>query len=121
MQSSACGPSSTTGCKGDPYEQIRLARIAAQHRSLPSVRTWRYWSLGGALAACSIAALIIAIQPPARPFKAPLPLFVLATCMAYVNAFLLGAQSVNPDFKLKVVWVNTWFDAGKEADAATTG
>jgi basic membrane protein A and related proteins len=35
-----------------------------------------------------------------------------------INSFLLGAQSVNPDFKLKVVWVNTWFDAGKEADAA---
>lgn len=35
-----------------------------------------------------------------------------------INAFTLGAQSVNPDFKLKVVWVNSWFDAGKEADAA---
>ena len=35
-----------------------------------------------------------------------------------INAFILGAQSVNPDFKLKVVWANTWFDAGKEADAA---
>ncbi|MCB1439864.1 MAG: BMP family ABC transporter substrate-binding protein, partial [Nitratireductor sp.] len=35
-----------------------------------------------------------------------------------INAFLLGARSVNPDFKLKVVWVNSWFDAGKEADAA---
>lgn len=35
-----------------------------------------------------------------------------------INAFLLGAQSVNPDFQIKVVWVNTWFDAGKEADAA---
>ena len=35
-----------------------------------------------------------------------------------INAFLLGAQSVNPDFKLKVVWVNTWYDPGKEADAA---
>lgn len=35
-----------------------------------------------------------------------------------INAFLLGAQKVNPDFKIKVVWVNTWFDAGKEADAA---
>lgn len=37
-----------------------------------------------------------------------------------INAFLLGAQSVNPDFKLKVVWVNTWFDPAKEADAANT-
>ncbi|MFK8035811.1 MAG: BMP family ABC transporter substrate-binding protein [Hyphomicrobiales bacterium] len=35
-----------------------------------------------------------------------------------INSFLLGAQSINPDFKLKVVWVNTWFDPGKEADAA---
>ena len=35
-----------------------------------------------------------------------------------INAFLLGAQSVNPDFKLKVIWVNSWFDPGKEADAA---
>ncbi|MEL6297013.1 MAG: BMP family ABC transporter substrate-binding protein [Pseudomonadota bacterium] len=35
-----------------------------------------------------------------------------------INSFMLGAQSVNPDFKLKVIWVNTWFDPGKEADAA---
>ena len=35
-----------------------------------------------------------------------------------INAFLLGAQSINPDFKIKVVWVNSWFDPGKEADAA---
>jgi len=35
-----------------------------------------------------------------------------------INSFMLGAQSVNPDFKIKVVWVNTWFDPGKEADAA---
>ncbi len=37
-----------------------------------------------------------------------------------INAFMIGAQSVNPDFKLKVVWVNTWFDPGKESDAAKT-
>lgn len=35
-----------------------------------------------------------------------------------INAFLLGAQTVNPDFKLKIIWVNSWFDPGKEADAA---
>ncbi len=35
-----------------------------------------------------------------------------------INAFLLGAQTIDPDFKLKVVWVSTWFDPGKEADAA---
>ncbi|MHA1158965.1 MAG: BMP family ABC transporter substrate-binding protein, partial [Alphaproteobacteria bacterium] len=35
-----------------------------------------------------------------------------------INAFMLGAQSINPDFKLKVVWVNEWFNPGKESDAA---
>ena len=35
-----------------------------------------------------------------------------------INAFILGAQSVNPEYKLKVVWANTWFDPGKERDAA---
>ena len=35
-----------------------------------------------------------------------------------INSFILGAQSINPDFKLKVVWANTWFDPGREADAA---
>ncbi|RWB53650.1 BMP family ABC transporter substrate-binding protein [Mesorhizobium sp.] len=35
-----------------------------------------------------------------------------------INSFMLGAQSVNPDFKVKIVWVNSWFDPGKEADAA---
>ena len=35
-----------------------------------------------------------------------------------INAFMLGAQSVDPDFKVKIVWVNSWFDPGKEADAA---
>jgi simple sugar transport system substrate-binding protein len=35
-----------------------------------------------------------------------------------INAFMLGAQSVNPDFKVKIIWVNSWYDPGKEADAA---
>jgi basic membrane protein A len=35
-----------------------------------------------------------------------------------INSFMLGAQSVNPNFKIKIVWVNSWFDPGKEADAA---
>ena len=35
-----------------------------------------------------------------------------------INAFMLGAQSVNPNFKVKIVWANTWFDPAKEADAA---
>lgn len=35
-----------------------------------------------------------------------------------INSFMLGAQSINPNFKVKIVWVRSWFDPGKEADAA---
>jgi basic membrane protein A and related proteins len=35
-----------------------------------------------------------------------------------INATILGAQTVNPNIKVKIIWVNTWFDPGKEADAA---
>ena len=35
-----------------------------------------------------------------------------------INAATLAAQQVNPDIEVQVVWVNTWYDPGKEADAA---
>ncbi len=35
-----------------------------------------------------------------------------------INAFWLGATSVNPDFDIDVIWVNTWYDPAKEGDAA---
>ena len=36
-----------------------------------------------------------------------------------INSFTLGAQSVNPNVKTKVVWVNEWFNPPKETEAAT--
>jgi len=35
-----------------------------------------------------------------------------------INAFTLAARKIRPDFKVKVVWVNSWYDPGKEGDAA---
>ncbi len=37
-----------------------------------------------------------------------------------INSFTLGAQSVNPKIKTKVVWVNEWFNPPKETEAATS-
>ena len=37
-----------------------------------------------------------------------------------INATYLGAKKVNPDIKIKIIWVNSWFDPGKESDAAKT-
>jgi len=46
--------------------------------------------------------------------------FPIPEVVAGINSFMLGAQSVRPDMKIKVVWVNSWYDPGKEADAAKT-
>ncbi|EOA06370.1 ABC transporter periplasmic/surface lipoprotein [Herbaspirillum frisingense GSF30] len=37
-----------------------------------------------------------------------------------IDSFTLGARSVNPKVTTAVVWVNKWFDPGKEREAATT-
>ena len=37
-----------------------------------------------------------------------------------INSFTMGAQSVNPKVKTKVVWVNEWFSPPKETEAATS-
>ena len=44
--------------------------------------------------------------------------FPIPEVLRNINAFTLGAQSVNPKVKTKVVWVNAWFDPPKETEAA---
>ena len=44
--------------------------------------------------------------------------FPIPEVLRNINAFTLGAQSVNPKVKTRVVWVNTWFDPPKESEAA---
>ena len=35
-----------------------------------------------------------------------------------INAFTIALRQVNPAAEVKVVWVNSWYDPGKEADSA---
>jgi simple sugar transport system substrate-binding protein len=44
--------------------------------------------------------------------------FPIPEVISGINATILGAQSVRPDIKVKIIWVNTWYDPGKEAAAA---
>jgi basic membrane protein A len=44
--------------------------------------------------------------------------FPVPEVVSGINSFQLAAQAVNPDFKTKVIWINTWYDPAKEADAA---
>lgn len=44
--------------------------------------------------------------------------FPIPEVLRNINAFTLGAQSVNPKVKTKVVWISSWFDPPKETEAA---
>jgi simple sugar transport system substrate-binding protein len=37
-----------------------------------------------------------------------------------INAFTRGMRSVDPQAKVRVIWTNSWFDPGKEREAAST-
>ena len=44
--------------------------------------------------------------------------FPIPEVLRNIDAFTLGAKSVNPAIKTKVVWVSTWFNPAKERQAA---
>jgi basic membrane protein A and related proteins len=44
--------------------------------------------------------------------------FPIPEVVSGINAFMLAAQKVRPDIEVKIIWVNSWYDPGKEADAA---
>lgn len=46
--------------------------------------------------------------------------FPIPEVLQGINAFIRGARSVNPKAEVRVVWVNSWYDPGKEREAALT-
>lgn len=48
-------------------------------------------------------------------FVAPFP---IPEVIRHINAYALGAQAVNPNAKVKVIWIKSWFDPPKEKQAA---
>jgi basic membrane protein A len=46
--------------------------------------------------------------------------FPIPEVLQGINAFIRGARSVNPKAEVRVIWVNSWFDPGKERQASMT-
>lgn len=44
--------------------------------------------------------------------------FPIPEVLRGINAFTLGMRSINPEATVKVIWVNSWFDPGREREAA---
>ncbi len=86
---------------------------ATGYKTAPNVTTYNSRFYEGRYIIGQIAAKMSKTGVAGYIASVPIPEVVMG-----INAFEQGAKSVNPNFKMKVVWVNTWHDAGKEADAA---
>lgn len=46
--------------------------------------------------------------------------FPIPEVLQGINAYTLGARSVNPKVQVRVIWTGSWYDPGRERDAAMT-
>jgi simple sugar transport system substrate-binding protein len=102
-----------TNAVAGKFPDVKFEHATGYKRDHPNVATYNSKFYEGRYVQGVIAANLSEAGVAGYIGSFPIPEVVMG-----INAFLLGAQSVNPDFAVKVVWANTWFDPGKEADAA---
>ena len=95
------------------FPDVKFEHATGFKREHPNVATYNSKCHEGRYVQGGIAASLSEKGVAGYIASFPIPEVVMG-----INSFVLGAQSVDPDFKVKVVWANTWFDPGKEADAA---
>ncbi|HEY0887088.1 MAG TPA: BMP family ABC transporter substrate-binding protein [Ramlibacter sp.] len=88
---------------------------ATGYKTAENLRTYDSRTYEGAYMAGVIAGAMTKTNTLGVVGSVPIP-----EVIRNINSFTLGAQSVNPKIKTKVVWVNKWFDPPKETEAATS-
>jgi simple sugar transport system substrate-binding protein len=87
---------------------------ATGYKTAPNLRTYDSRTYEGAYMAGVVAGGMTKTNTLGVVASVPIPEVV-----RNINSFTLGAQSVNPKIKTKVVWVGDWFNPPKETEAAT--
>jgi basic membrane protein A and related proteins len=88
---------------------------ATGYKTADNLRTYDSRTYEGAYMAGVIAGAMTKTNTLGVVASIPIP-----EVIRNINSFTLGAQSVNPKVKTKVVWVNEWFQPAKETEAATS-
>lgn len=86
---------------------------ATGYKTAPNMRTYDSRTYEGAYMAGVIAGAMTKSNTLGVVGSIPIP-----EVIRNINSFTLGAQSVNPKIKTKVVWVGEWFNPPKETEAA---
>jgi len=82
--------------------------LTAENASIYDGRGYEGWYLAGITAGHLTESNLIGYVAP----------FPIPEVVRNMNAFTLGARSVNPDVELRPVWIFTWVDPVKEREAA---
>lgn len=94
------------------FKGVKLEH-ATGYKTSENMRTYDSRTFEGAYLAGIIAGSMTKTRTLGVVASIPIP-----EVIRNIDAFTLGAQSMNPDVKTKVVWVNKWFDPPKETEAA---
>ncbi len=86
---------------------------ATGYKTAPNLRTYDSRTYEGAYMAGVIAGGMTKSNTLGVVASIPIP-----EVIRNINAFTLGAQSLNKAVQTRVVWVNKWFDPPKEGEAA---
>ena len=86
---------------------------ATGYKTAPNMRTYDSRTYEGAYLAGVVAGSMTKTKTLGVVASIPIP-----EVIRNIDSFTLGAQSINPAVKTKVVWVNKWFDPPKETEAA---
>ena len=97
------------------FPDVKFEHATGFKREHPNVSTYNSKFYQGRYVLGQIAASVSESGKAGYIASFPIPEVVRG-----INSFTLGARSVDPDFTVTPIWVNTWFDPGKESDAAKT-
>ncbi len=95
------------------YPDVKFEH-ATGFKTAPNVTTYNARFYQGRYIIGQIAAKMSKTGTAGYIVSFPIPEVVMG-----INSFMLGAQSINPDFKLKIIWINTWMNPAEEGKAAT--
>ncbi len=99
---------------GEEFPDVKFEH-ATGYKTRENVRTFDSRTYEGAYLAGIVAGSMSKTGTLGVVGSVPIP-----EVLRNINSFTLGAQSVNPKIKTKVVWVNEWFSPPKETEAATS-
>jgi simple sugar transport system substrate-binding protein len=98
----------------EQFPQTRFDH-ATGYKTAPNVGTYNARFYEGRYLAGQVAGRMTKSNVAGYVAAYPIPEVVMG-----INAFARGMRSVNANAQVKVVWTNSWYDPGRESEAANT-